>query len=177
MCASLFWVLVSLFRCFWLQLLQQHMFPCHLSELFKTWHHSDQHVFICEESIWRVPAFSHTLHPRSVGLFFSRCFHSRSLSPPNLPNSPLFCYLSPVCDWTADGKARYQSPHLLWNLWVGRVSRCKNSVVISANLQEWLLPLIVNAEPCRWSLLSVSATCVWHWNADEGPLYSNRAAC
>lgn len=67
-----------------------------------------------------------------------------------------------ACDYTTDGRVRYQSSHLFWKLRVGAVSRCKNNVVTQSDVQQRLLPLIAYTQACRLCLLRVSVTCVVH---------------
>lgn len=92
-------------------------------------------MYLCEESIWRVPAFFHTLHPHYVGLFLT-VSHSSLL--PSLAVIEKYnalymyrlvsIYYMPLTGQEMDGSG-IKPPHLFWNLEVEPMNRCENNVV------------------------------------------------
>lgn len=134
-----FGFLVSLSR----HILQPHMFcmvqwaEC-LTVLMSTY------KYLSEESIWRVPAFFHILHPYLVHLVLSGSHSSRVhlLAVIEKYNKLYVCTLVSIHDQTGDGKILYQSPHLFWNPEVEGTNRCENNVVTKAKQERRLLSLI-----------------------------------
>lgn len=128
----------------------------------------NMYLFICEEeSIWRVPAFSHT-----VGL----TLFPLSLTVTTESSKRTLVLLSVHRLWLdSRWKGPLSNPTLVMEPVSGKSEQMQKQCGHLGRSSR--AAVVTDRELCRWSLLSVSVTCVWHWNADEGPLYSNRAAC
>lgn len=128
------------FLCFWLVSPQTFSSICSVRLSGSRHYYYYDGVIISKVSILRIPAlFSHSPPTLTRSVSHTSAFSRARLSYKRTLYTTIagFHPANHPCPWPERrrGWIRYQSPHLFWNLGcVGAAARCKNNVVIQAEL-------------------------------------------